>query len=95
MSAIHSAAMKPITDLLESNQNLHFFEELMKKKKDLPAFRFEALEEKFIGHLNRVCEIFRDYGEMKEAFNIKQMIAILKTPGWLQSPPLFFYINPL
>jgi len=95
MSAIHSSAMKPLSDLLESNQNLHFFEELMKKKKDLPTFRHEALEEKFCGHLTRVCEIFRDYGEMKESFNVKQMLSILKTPGWAESPPLIFYISPL
>ncbi len=57
MSALHATAMKPLTDLLESNQNLHFCEELMKKK-DVPKFRFEALEEKFIGHMTIVCEVF-------------------------------------
>lgn len=49
MSAIHAQAMLPLTNLLESNRNLHFLEELMKKK-EVPKFRFEALEEKFIGH---------------------------------------------
>lgn len=70
MNAIHTAAMKPITDLLESNLNLHFLEELMKKK-DVPTFRYAALEEKFAGHLTRVCDIFRDYGNLKEQFHIK------------------------
>lgn len=70
MNAIHTTAMKPLLELLESNLNLHFFEELMKKK-DLPTFRYDALEEKFSGHLTRVCEIFRDFGTLKEHFHIK------------------------
>lgn len=46
MNTIHMSAMKPITDLLESNLNFHFLE-LQMKKKEVPAFRHEALEEKF------------------------------------------------
>jgi hypothetical protein len=95
MSLIHSTAMKPLSELLESNLNLHFFEELAKKKKDLPAFRHEALEDKFAGHLTRVCEIFRDFGNLKEHFHIKQMLQILKINGWKESPPLSFYLFPL
>ena len=86
--------MKPLTELLESNRNLHFIEELMKKK-EVPKFRFEALEEKFIGHMTKVCEIFTSYGRLKESFNIKQMLTTLKTPEWQQSPPLAFYLTPL
>jgi hypothetical protein len=71
MNAIHMSAMKPLTDILESNLNLHYLELIMKKK-DVPAFRHEALEEKFSGHLTRMCEIFRDYGDLKDYhFNIK------------------------
>jgi len=70
MSAIHTQAMKPLSDVLESNRNLHFFEELMKKK-DLPKFRYEALEEKFIGHMTKICENFTSYGKLKESYNIK------------------------
>ena len=95
MNAIHTQAMKPLTDLLESNQNLHFLEQQMVKKKDIPTFRHEALEEKFAGHLTRICEIFRDFGELKESFNIKQMLHILKIEGWQTCPPLEFYLRPL
>jgi hypothetical protein len=94
MNAIHSTAMKPLTDLLEANINLHFFEELQKKK-ELPKFRHEALEDKFIGFYTRVCEIFRDFGRLKEYFHIKQMLTILKTENWRESPPLSFYFTPL
>jgi hypothetical protein len=52
------------------------------KKKEVPKFRFEALEEKFIGHMTKVCEIFTSYGRLKESFNIKQMLTTLKTPEW-------------
>lgn len=65
------------------------------KKKEVPNFRFEALEEKFIGHLTRACEIFREYGTLKESFNIKQMLATLKIPKWAEHPPLAFYLEPL
>jgi hypothetical protein len=41
------------------------------KKKEVPVFRFEALEEKFVEHLTRVCEIFRDFGGLEETFHIK------------------------
>jgi hypothetical protein len=70
MSAIHTQAMKPLSDVLESNRNLHFFEELMKKK-ELPKFRYEALEEKFIGYMTKICENFTSYGKLKESYNIK------------------------
>jgi histone deacetylase complex regulatory component SIN3 len=50
------------------------------KKKEVPQFRFEALEEKFIEHMTRISEIFRDYGTLKDYFNIKQMLHVLKTP---------------
>lgn len=70
MNVIHMAAMKPVTNLMESNLNLHYLELIMKKK-DVPAFRFDALEDKFIEHFTRVCEIFRDFGTLKDYFNIR------------------------
>ncbi len=70
MNNIHTQAMKPLSELLESNRNLHFLEELMKKK-EVPKFRFEALEDKFIGHMTKICEIFATYGKLKESYNIK------------------------
>jgi hypothetical protein len=39
---------------MESNLNLHFLEEIMKKK-EVPKFRFEALETKFIEHMTGIC----------------------------------------
>lgn len=70
MNAIHMTAMKPLTNLLESNLNFHYLE-LIEKKKEVPSFRHEALEEKFCEHFTRICEIFRDFGTLRDHFNIR------------------------
>ena len=95
MNAIHTAAMKPLMDMLTSNFNMNALEQLELKDKELPVFRREALVEKFCQHLTRLCEIFRDFGNLKDAFNIKQMLSVLQTPGWKEVTPLAFYLSPL
>lgn len=70
MNNIHMTAMKPLTNLLESNLNFHYLE-LIEKKKEVPSFRHEALEEKFAEHFTRVCDIFRDFGTLKDHYNIR------------------------
>jgi hypothetical protein len=45
--------------------------------------------------MTRICEIFRDYGTLKDYFNIKQMLHVLKTKDWEKCPPLSFYFTPL
>lgn len=62
MNNIHMTAMRPLTNLMESNLNFHFLELIEKKRSDIPKFRHEALETKFIEHLTVLCNIFRDYG---------------------------------
>lgn len=95
INGIINTAMKPLTDLMESNLNFHYLE-LIEKKKDVPSFRHVALEEKFAGHLSILCNIFKEYGSLKDKIiNIKQMLHVLKTPGWRESPPLAFYFHPL
>jgi hypothetical protein len=96
MSAIHQAAMRPLIDMMSSNFNLHALEQLQAKGQDLPVFRREALQEKFCQHMTRMCEIFRDYGELKDFFNVKQMLSVLlDTPNWKEEVPLAFYLAPL
>jgi uncharacterized coiled-coil protein SlyX len=95
MNAIHTAAMKPLMDMLTSNFNMNALEQLELKDKELPVFRREALVEKFCQHLTRLCEIFRDFGNLKDPFNIKQMLSVLQTPGWKEVTPLAFYLSPL
>ena len=83
MNNIHMNAMKPLTNLMESNLNFHFLEKLeIRRKGDVPSFRHEALETKFCEHMTRLCEIFRDYGDLKDYFHIKQMLHILKIENW-------------
>lgn len=42
-----------------------------------------------------VCQIFKEYGNMVEYFNIKQMMSTLATPNWQQIVPFNYYIKPL
>lgn len=91
MNVIHMTAMKPLTDLLESNLNFHFLEQL-EKTKDIPNFRHEALEIKFQEHLTTLCTIFTSYGRLTDTFNIKQQLHVLKTEDWRKIPPLAFYL---
>jgi hypothetical protein len=41
------------------------------KKKEIPKFRFEALEVKFIEHLTIYCNYMKDYGGLSDYYNIK------------------------
>ena len=81
MNGIHMSAMKPLTDLLESNLNFYYLEQI-KLKKEVPAFRFDALEERFCVYFTRICEIFTQFGNLSLPFNIRQMLAVLKVPDW-------------
>lgn len=94
MNAIHMSAMKPLTDLLESNLNFYYLEQI-KIKKDVPAFRYDALEERFCSHFTRVCDIFTQFGTLSLPYNIRQMLAVLKVFEWQKIPPLAFYFTPL
>ena len=67
----------------------------MKKHKQLPDFRMNALEEKYIEHFTKICDLFRDYGRLQGFYDIRQMLTILKTEDWREVPPLFFYLDPL
>jgi len=93
MSEIHKTAMKPLTDLMESNLNFTFLEALEKQRKgDVPSFRHEALETKFIDHMTGVCDIFKNFGGLDLYYNIKQQLTILKTEDWRVIPPLRYYL---
>ena len=95
MSDLHKTCLIPLTNIWESNFNLHNLELMIKKTQEVPKFRFEALEVKFEGHLTILCQLFSTYGDLKEAFNIKQMLHVLKIENWKQIPPFAFYLNPL
>lgn len=95
MNVIHTAAMKPLIEIMAANYYLNNYEQIEKKKDDLPTFRGEALREKYCQHMNRLCEIFRDFGTLKDVFNIKQTQTLLMLEGWQQETPLAFYLAPL
>ena len=55
MNKIHMEAMKPMTDLISANLNLHYLEMMEKDKREIPQFRRVALEDMFCKHLTHVC----------------------------------------
>ena len=94
MNAIHMAAMKPLTQLMEANSNFHKLEVMQqgKDKKDVPKFRELALETEFCKFLTGVCDIFKEFGELKDHFDIKQMLKVLKIENWENVAPFRFYL---
>lgn len=64
MNAIHTGCMRPLANLMDSNFNFYNFRVLATKNKQLPDFRYNALEEKYIEHFTKICEIFTNYGKL-------------------------------
>lgn len=93
MSQIHAQAMKPLTLLIDSNLNYHKLENM--KQDEVPEFRRTALEEQFCKYFTGVCEIFKDFGNLSDHFDIKQMIKTLKIENWRGIRPFEFYLTPL
>jgi hypothetical protein len=95
MSAIHATAMKPLTQLLDSNLNFHKLELMMQQKIDVDEFRYNALESEFCKFFTGICEIFKEFGDLKNHFNIPQMLKTMKIPQWKTIRPFEFYLTPL
>ena len=58
MNELHMNAMKPLSELVESNFNFHNLENMIAKPNNpvpVPDFRRQALEEKFCQKLTGVC----------------------------------------
>jgi hypothetical protein len=95
LNAIHMAAMKPLTLLIDSNNNFHKLENMIKDKREVQQFRYNALETEFCKFLTGVCEIFKEYGDVKDHFDIKQMLKVLKIDKWKEVNPFSYYLMPL
>lgn len=64
--------MKPLSLLVDSNLQLTRLEDMMKNDSNIPEFRMIALEDEFVKHMTNVCDIFKEYGDMKDhPFDIK------------------------
>ena len=74
---VHDKAMLPLVDLMESNKNFYHLQQIEKKQK-VPSFRHEALEAKFSEHFTIICNNFREYGDLKDPYDIPQMLRVLK-----------------
>lgn len=93
--AIHMQAFKPLTELWEANLNFHHINNMIASGVQVPVFRFEALEEQFVLKVTRICEIFRDYGNLDNPFDIRQMLTVLKIPNWKDIHPFAYFLQPL
>jgi hypothetical protein len=95
MNGIHMQAMLPLNQLIESNKNFHHLEKMIASGREVPAFRHKALELEFSTFLTGICEIFREFGDLKDHFNIEQMIKTLKINNWKEIKPFAYYLTPL
>lgn len=96
----------PLTNLFESNFNFFCLNRLIDAGEKCPDFRYKALEDKFIEHMTKVCDLFRDFAHLNNTlsgpeqhltqyYDIRQMLAVLKTDNWRNIVPYNFYMKPL
>lgn len=95
VNAIHENAMKPLMDLITANLNFHRLECMIKDKKEVPAFRYDALEFEFCRFMTGVCVILKDHGTLDQTYDITQMLKTLKIENWKEIVPFAFYLHPL
>ena len=61
---------------------------------EVPDFRYNALEEQFCIHMEKLLTILTDYGELRKEFKIQRMLNLLKIENWTESVPMEFYLQP-
>lgn len=71
MNNVILARMKPLLDLMDSNLNYYKINLMIAAKKAVPDFRFVALREKFCEHMTDLMIILRDYGKLRDFFDIR------------------------
>lgn len=99
LAKIHLDAMMPVVDLMESSFNYVNFYKLQKQK-NYPDFRGKALTEKFVEHLEKVCQILKGFPNkdgktLDEEYDVAHIIDLLRIENWKECPPLKFYLDPL
>lgn len=95
MNGLHMTCMKPLTQLIDSNVNFWRLEEMIKNKESVPEFRYKALEHEFCKFFTGVCEVLKEHGELKNHFNIVQMMNTIKIDNWRNIRPFEYYLTPL
>ena len=87
--------MQPLIELINANLNFHRLENMIKAKMDVPKFRFKALEDQFVFYMTGICNVCKDFGTLKDHYDIKQMMNTLKIENWESIVPFAFYLHPL
>ena len=73
LALIHTSALQPLVNLMDSSFNYYNFKILVEQGHDMPEFRHKALEEKYVEHLTKICDIL-------SAFPAKEDEKKLETP---------------
>lgn len=95
INKIIQQSFDPLKNALHSNLEFHKLEMLIEEGEEIPEFRYLALEEQFCIHMTKLLTILTDYGELRKEFNIKRMLDLLKVDNWIDSIPMYFYLQPL
>ena len=89
----------PLTDMWEANWNYFNILKLINDGQNIPEFRFKAVEDKFIEKMTRLCTLLTNYGEeekrVRQPWDIRQMLWVLKTDDWQNIKPFHFYLQAL
>ena len=64
VNAIHENAMKPMMDLCGANLNFSRLEGMIREKKVVPDFRYQALEFELCRFMTGVCVILHEHGTL-------------------------------
>lgn len=94
LNGVIQKAFQPLIKVLESNFEFHKLELLMEKQ-EIPQFRFDALEDEFCKHMEALLTILTYHGKLRQEFEMKRMLNLLKVESWEESIPMHWYLQPL
>jgi hypothetical protein len=84
--------MTPLTNLFDSNFNYYQINRQVDKGQFVPDFRYKALEDRYIEHMEKMCSLMRDHGDLCKPFDIRQMLDTLKSKDWRKIHPHRYYL---
>lgn len=90
---IHIKCMLPLTLLCDKNYNFHQLEVMIKNGIEVPDFRYNALETEFSTHITNILDILKTFGDLKQHYNIPQMLKTMKIKNWVNIRPFQYYLS--
>lgn len=87
--------IRPLEQLILSNDSLEFFEEKIKKGEVIPDFRLAAAKELFIKSLDDACKILLKCKETERPFDTAVMLKRFDIPNWKSIRAYEFFLSNL